>query len=190
VISNQEIFMRRFSASVLLFLTSAFTFGQQAPHNSPGPEVVHPISTTFQGNVSTIVGCPVGLLVERRSDFGMRLAKDLGESGPAQGLHIRLVPLVTPRIESAEITVYGVTSRAGIVPVGVAATTEISKTFVLHPGEAGKGVQEATVWMHEVGALTHVELNSLTYADGSVWHESEASRCYAAPSLFLLVGAK
>jgi hypothetical protein len=190
VISNQEIFMRRFSASLLLSLASAFTFGQQAPHSSPGPEAVRPIATTFQSSVSTIEGCPVGLLVDRRSDFGMRLARDLHENGPAQGLHIRLVHLVTPRIESAEITVYGVTSRAGIVPVGDAATNEISKTFVLHPGEAGKGVQEATVWMHEVGALTRVELNSLTYADGSVWHESEGSRCLAVPSLFLLVGAK
>jgi hypothetical protein len=44
--------------------------------------------------------------------------------------------------------------------------------------------------MHEVGALTRVELNTLTYADGSGWHESEGSRCLAAPGLFLLVGAK
>jgi hypothetical protein len=108
------------------------------------------------------------------------------ESGPAQGLHISLF---SPRIETAEITVYGVTTRPSILPVGV-ASNEISKTFALHPGEGRKGSQEATVWMHQVGALTRVDLNSLTYADGSVWHESEGSRCRAIPSAFLLVGQK
>ena len=113
----------------------------------------------------------------------------LRENGPAQGLHISLIHFVTPKIESAEITVYGVTTRANVLPVGV-ASNEISKTFTLHPGEGSEGAQEATVWMYQVGALTRVELNSLTYADGSVWHESDGSKCRAVPSLFLLVGAK
>jgi hypothetical protein len=188
---DKEIFMRRFSVSLLLFVASAFTFGQQAPKSSPGPEAVPPIATTFPSNASTVDGCPVGLFVERRSDLVTRLAEDGRPTGPAQGLHIRLIHFFA-RIESAEITVYGVTSRASILPVGVAASAsnEISKTFVLHPGEGRKGRQEATVWMEQAGVLTRVELNSLTYADGSVWHESEGSRCRAVPSLFLPVGAK
>jgi hypothetical protein len=189
VVSNQEIVMRRFSVPLLLSLASVCTFGQQAVHNSPGPEAVRPIATTFQSNLSTAEGCPVGLSAERRSDFGMRLAENGPVSEPAQGLHISLMNL-SSRIESAEITVYGVTSRASIVPVGGAASNEISKTFVLHPGVVSKESQEATVWMRDVGALTRVELKSLTYADGSEWRESEASRCRAVPSLFVPVGTK
>jgi hypothetical protein len=183
--------MRRFSVSLSLLLASACIFGQQAPHNPPGPEAVHPIAITFQSNVLTADGCPVGLFAERRSELVTRLAEDGQPTGPAQGLHISLIHLGTA-ITSAEITVYGVTSRAGTLPVGFAASAsnEISKTFVLHPGDERKGSQEATVWMHQVGALTRVKLNSLTYADGSVWHESEGSRCHAVPSLFLLVGAR
>jgi hypothetical protein len=184
--------MRRFSVSLLLFLTSAFTFGQQAPHNSPGPEVVHPIPTTFtfQSNVTTVLGCPVGLSVDRRSDVMTRLSWYGRPTVSAQGLHIRLIHFGPAAIESAEITVHGVTSRAIILPVGVAASNQISKTFVLHPGDGGKGWQEATVWMERASVLTSAELNSLTYTDGSVWHEAEGSRCYAVPSPFLLVGAK
>jgi hypothetical protein len=190
VVSNQEIFMRRFSVSLLLFLASTCTFGQQAVHGSSGPEATRPVATPSPNNVPTVVGCPVGLVVERRFDFVTRLAADGHGSGPEQGLRISLMPLVMPRIRSAEITVYGVTSQASIVPVGGAASNEIAKTFLLHPEEVSKGLQEATVWMGDVGALTKVELKSLTYVDGSEWIASERSRCSAVPSLFVLVGAK
>jgi hypothetical protein len=184
--------MRRSSVPLLLFLASACTFGQQVVHNSPGPEAVRPIATTFQSNVSIADGCPVGLSAERRSDFGMRLAENGPVSGPAQGLHVSLMNLSSriSRIESAEITVYGVTLHASVVPAGKAASNEISKTFLLHPEEVSKGLQEATVWMRDVGALTRLELKSLTYVDGSTWTESEGSRCRATPSLFVPVGAK
>jgi hypothetical protein len=189
VVSNQEIVMRRSSFSLLLFLASACSFGQLAVHSSHGPEAVHPIATTFRSDVSTADGCPVSLSAERRSDFGMRLAENGPVSGSAQGLHIRLMHLLS-RIESAEITVYGVTSRANVVPVGAAASNEVSKTFLLHPGVVSQESQEATVWMRDVGALTRVELKSLTYVDGSGWRESAASKCRAVPSLFVLVGTK
>jgi hypothetical protein len=184
--------MRRFSVSLVMLLAgSAYVHGQvSASHNSPGPEVVRPIATTFQSTVSTTDGCPVGLFADRRAELVTRLAEDGRSTEPGQGLHIRLIRLTTPKIESAEVTVYGVTPRAGILPLSEAAAKEISKTFVLHPGEVGKDSQEATVWMHEVGVLTRVELNSLTYADGSMWHESDSSKCRAVPSLFLLVGEK
>jgi hypothetical protein len=187
----EEVFMRRFSVSLIMLLaTVACAHGQVLePNGSAGLGAVHSVATTFQSTVSTSEGCPVGLFVERRSDFAMRLAEDGHDGDLAQGLHISLIHLFT-RIESAEITVYGVTPRASILPLGVAASNEVSKTFTVHPAAGRKGSQEATVWMRQVGALTRVELNSLTYADGSVWRESESSRCRAVPSLFLPVGAK
>jgi hypothetical protein len=191
-ISRQEMFMRRFPASLVMLVVSVASAHGQALeiHHPPGPEAVRPIATTFHTDVSAADGCPVGLFADRRSELVTRLAEDGRPTEPAQGLHIRLIRLTTPKIERAEVTVYGVTPRAGILPLGDAAAKGISKTFILHPDEAGKESQEATVWMHEVGVLTHVELNSLTYADGSVWHESDGSKCRAVPSLFLLVGAK
>jgi hypothetical protein len=184
--------MRRFPASLVMLLVSVMSaHGQMlVSHSSPGPEAVRPIATTFHSNVSTADGCPVSLFADRRSDMEMVRARwAFRANGPAQGLHISLIHFVTPKIESAEITVYGVTTRASVLPVGV-ASNEISKTFSLHPRDGSKDFQEATVWMYQVGALTRVELNSLTYADGSVWHESDGSKCRAVPSLFLLVGAK
>jgi hypothetical protein len=190
VVSNQEIVMRRSSIPLVMFLAvSAYVYGQVLEPHSPEPEVVRPIATTFQSNVSTADGCPVGLFVDRRSNLVTRLAEDGHPAGPAQGLHISLIHLFS-RIESAEIAVYGVTSRASIVPLGGTASNEVSKTFVLHPGMVSQESQEATVWMRDVGALTRVELKSLTYADGSGWRESEGSKCRAVPSLFVLVGTK
>jgi hypothetical protein len=183
--------MRRFSASLVMLLVAvASAHGQLSePHSSPAPQEAHPIATTSQSNVLTADGCPVGLLADRRSDMAMVRVGETHENGPAQGLHISLIHFVTPKIESAEVTVYGVTTRASVLPVGV-ASDEISKTFSVHPRDGNKGFQDATVWMYQVGALTRVELKSLTYADGSVWHESEGSRCRAVPNPFLLVGER
>src|SRR5271154_4189465 len=103
------MFMRRFSASLIMLVVSVTSVHGQvlASHSSPGPEAVRPIATTFHSNVSTIDGCPVGLLADRRSDMEMVRARwAFRENGPAQGLHISLIHFVTPKIESAEITVY------------------------------------------------------------------------------------
>lgn len=185
--------MRHFSVFLFVLLVGgAVAHGQMSePQSSRAPETAHPVATTFQNHGLTVEGCPIGFLADRRSDMAMVRVGDAHDSGPAQGLRIRLVPLVMPRIESAEITVYGVTTRATVLPLGGAAPNEISKTFtLLHPEETSKGLQEVTVWMHQVGALTRAELNSLTYVDGSVWHESEGSRCRAVPNGILLVGEK
>ena len=184
--------MRRFSASLLVLLaTTSYVYGQESGSGgSRGLVGARPVATASQEDGSAGYGCPVGLFAERRADLVTRLAADGHDPGPAQGLHVRLIQLAAPQIESAEITVYGVTLRPVELPVGVAASNKVSKTFVLHPDDRSKGLQEATVWMHEVGALTRVELNSLKYADGSAWHESAGSQCRAVPSLFLPVGLK
>jgi hypothetical protein len=131
----------------------------------------------------------VGLFVDRRSNLVTRLAEDGRPTGPEQGLHISLTN-ESARIKSAEITVYGVTAGSRVLPVNDEASHEISKTFVLHPSDGRNGLQEATVWIERTGVLTRVELNSLTYADGSGWTESAGSKCRAVPSLFVPVAAR
>jgi hypothetical protein len=181
------MFMRLSSVFLPVLLVAVASAHGQALEPRNSVEAEHPIAAASHG--LPIEGCPVGLLADRRSDMAMVRVGETHENGPAQGLHISLIHFVTPKIESAEVTVYGVTTRASVLPVGV-ASDEISKTFSVHPRDGNKGFQDATVWMYQVGALTRVELKSLTYADGSVWHESEGSRCRAVPNPFLLVGER
>jgi hypothetical protein len=184
--------MRRISVSLLL-LTGAFTFAQTSgkspiPKNSPAmPKAAD--SVVLRANRPDNTGCPVGFVASRRAAGQIMSAGDARQAGPGQGLHLMLDRLAQPAIESIEITVYGVSSKARILPAGP-TPEDVSKTFELRRSEGTNSLSDADVWMHNVGSLSHVDLISIYYADGTAWHTTENLRCRAIPSNFLLVDTK
>jgi len=183
--------MRRFSVFLLLLLaTAAYVHGQLLePHSSSVPDAMRPIATIFQSNVM-VDGCPVWLSAERRSGLVMDRIDESPQKGPAQGLHITLDHLMTPAIESVEITIHGLTPKLSLLPADAGSKGEVSKTFQVHRNADSKSLHDAYLWMRGVNVLNRVDLNSITCVDGSTWHESEDSRCRAVPSAFMLVGSR
>ena len=180
--------MRRLPVSLLMLLaTVSYTSGQAEPRGHA--DAAHPLNTIFQISAASD-GCPVGLSAERRSDTMMLRTGDTRRSEPAHGLRITFNRREGPQIESAEITVYGMTSKLRALPAATSSSDEISKTFQLQRTQGSEGLQEASIWMHKVGSLTRVELTSITYADGTTWTESKSSRCQAVPSALMLISSK
>jgi len=124
----------------------------------------------------------------------MMSAGDTAQMGPTQGLHLELQHTNTPAIESIEVTVYGRSPRQGIMLLDAETSTRstdtISKTFELQRKADSSSLSDADVWMHNVGSLTRVDLNAITYADGSIWHATENFKCRAIPSNLMLVGKR
>jgi hypothetical protein len=181
--------MRRLPVSLLMLLaTVSYASGQSEPRGQA--DAAHPLGTIFHVPAATGSGCPVGLSAERRSDTMMLRAGDSRLKDSAQGLHITFNHRDEPQIESAEITVYGVTSKLRVLPAGISSSDEVSKTFELQRTKGSEGLQEASVWMQKVGSLTRVELTSITYADGTTWRRSKSSQCRAVPSALLLISSK
>jgi hypothetical protein len=172
-----EVCMRRLSASLLFLFTGAFAFAQISP-------------TTFTLQSPDTSGCPVGFSASRRAAGQIMSASDARQAGPGQGLHLTLQhTLPGPAIDSVEIIVYGVSSKARVLPAGP-RPEDISKTFELRRSADSSALTEADVWMHQVGSLTSVDLISVTYANGTTWHASANLKCRAIPSNYLLVGRK
>jgi hypothetical protein len=165
--------MGRFSVSLLFILASAFTLAQVSP-------------TTFTLRSSDTSGCPVGFYASRRATGQIMSAGDARQAGPGQGLHLTLNHLTGPAIDSIEITVYGVSSNARILPAGP-LPEDISKTFELRRSAGSNTLTDADVWMHNVGTLSRVDLISVHYTDGTTWHTTENLKCRAIPSNFVLV---
>lgn len=182
--------MRRLSVSLLLLLTGTLTFAQTSGNppllkNSPTPAraadpVVH--YTIRPDNT----GCPIGFSASRRATGQIMSAGDARQAGPGQGLHLTLNRLTQPAIDNIEITVYGVSSKARVLPAGP-LPEDISKTFELRRSADSNTLTDADVWMHNVGSLSRVDLISVHYADGTTWHTTEDLKCRAVPSNFLLV---
>ena len=185
--------MRRLTVSLLL--TSAFTFAQ-TPTNPPDVSKNLPVPKLTGGQVlgnyrgfPSNSGCPVGFFASRQATGQIMSAGDAKQAGPAQGLHLTLNHLTEPAIESIEITVYGVSSKARVLPAGP-TPEDVSKTFELRRSAGSNSLSDADVWMHNVGSLSRVDLISITYADGTSWHATENFKCRAVPSNFLLVDSK
>jgi hypothetical protein len=134
-------------------------------------------------------GCPIGFFASRRATGQIMSAGDARQAGPGQGLHLTLNHQTEPAIETIEITVYGVSSKARVLPAGP-PPEDVSKTFELRRSADSNTLTDADVWMHNVGSLSRVDLISIHYADGTTWHTTENLKCRAVPSNFLLVDRK
>ena len=184
--------MRRLSVSLLL-LTGTLTFAQTSGNptllkNSPTPDrtadpVVH--YTIRPDNT----GCPIGFFASRRAAGQIMSASDARQAGPGQGLHLMLNHLTGPAIDSVEITVYGVSSKARILPVAP-PPEDFSRTFELRRSADSNTLSDADVWMQNAGSLSRADLISIHYADGTTWHTTENLKCRAVPSNFILIDKK
>jgi hypothetical protein len=188
-----EVCMHRFSAVILFLLSGMFAIGQ-TPANSASTITVLPANTVNQPLVYALTtpanfGCPVNFSASRQASSQMMLAGDASNSGPIQGLHITLNRMNTPAIDSIEVTVYGLSANARVLPVETQPSDVVTKTFELNRTAGTATLKDADVWMHKVGALRWVDLDSINYADGTTWHATNNLKCRAVPSNFVLVGS-
>src|SRR5258708_35663732 len=184
--------MRRLSVSLLFLLTGAFTFAQTSSSpplkNSPTAGKTAD-SVVLYANRPDNSGCPVGFFASRQATGHFMSAGDAKQAGPAQGLHLMLNHLTAPAIESIEITVYGASSKARVLPARV-PSDDVSKTFELRRETGSNSLSAADVWMHNVGALSRVDLISIHYPDATTWHAPENFNARALPANFLLVDSR
>jgi hypothetical protein len=179
--------MRRVYVS-LLFLTGALAFAQTSSKNSPTPDrTANPV--VQYTNRADNTACPIGFSASRRAAGQIMSAADARQAGPGQGLHLTLNHLDAPHIDSIEITVYGVSSKASVIPAGP-PPEDVSKTFELRRDAGAITLSDADVWMRDVGTLNRVDLISIHYADGTTWHTAENMKCRIVPSSFVLIEKK
>ncbi|HEX3968211.1 MAG TPA: hypothetical protein VHW70_09625 [Edaphobacter sp.] len=178
--------MRYLSTSIFL-LASAVALGQSSTNKS---FVNTPASVTTFTVDSANSGCPIGFFASRQANLQMNTVSDAEKSGPAQGLHLVLNRGSHPDIQSIEVSVYASSLKARTLLLNGSSPDTISKTFTLEREKGSASLDEADVWMHQVGSLRWADLISITYADGTTWHPIANLKCRAVPSNFLLVGSK
>jgi hypothetical protein len=182
--------MRCLSASLFL-LASAVAIGQSPSTAVPAKSFVNtPASVTTFTLDPANSGCPIGFFASRQADVQMNTASDAAKNGPAQGLHLVLNRGSRPDIQSIEVTVYASSLKARALLLNGSSPDTISKTFTLEREKGSATLDQADVWMHQVGSVRWADLISITYADGTTWHPIANLKCRAVPSNFLLVDSK
>jgi len=146
--------------------------------------------------------CPVGLQVKH----GPGLATSRSADGPSingkplrngqvegqdqnQGIHLTLINLVPQSIVSAQIVVHGFSNKWRYVPLS-GADPDLARTVDVALDVQGNGQASRNLSLSHFTAITAVDVNAITYADGSNWHTSSPGACSASPDLFMLVNAE
>jgi hypothetical protein len=180
---------RLFTALLLLPVTALLAQSPAAPHTNSNT------SSVVLKSIPVGTECPIGFRANRQASAQVLAASDPQKSTPALGLHLTLDHQTAPAIESIEITVYGVSPKGQVLPTNQwTADTDtrdiISKSFQLQRSAGSETLNNADIWMHQVGALRWVDLNEVRYTDGTSWRPSGSAKCRAVPSNLVLVGQK
>lgn len=131
--------------------------------------------------------CPVAVTASQRG-LGQQVQTE-GDvpSRPAQGLTVTLAGRRSLRIVNAEVVAHALSGKSRSLLTSKSPKSDVTRTFqLMTKGDRGFS---ANLWMEGVTSIRWIEVKSLTYSDGSVWHESETERCSVRPDPFVLISS-
>ncbi len=134
--------------------------------------------------------CPVGLQADHGRFFVERNVKDDGGPWTTQRIHLTVTNLLAQQIVGAQITVHGLSDKWRVVPLaGASQTPDLSKTIDVALVVEGNGHASHDLALRRFSAVTAIDVDSVTYADGSGWKASAPGACSVAPAPFMLLSA-
>lgn len=138
--------------------------------------------------------CPVGLQVEHSSGL---FAYENTRAVPAQHaapkteqwFDFRMTNFRPHEIVNAQITAHGFSYKWRTIPVS-AATPDIWKTTDVALDVKGNSSASRELSFDHFSTIRTIDVNSVTYADGSTWHASSPGACSVAPSPIMRISAQ
>lgn len=114
--------------------------------------------------------------------------------GPAQSLHLVLTHRGSQPVTGATVTVRGLTARGRVAraladpdPVGQKHNADAARALAVIFVAGPNGEVSADLRVPDLTAVLAIDLDSLTYADGSTWKLSPGKTCRTVPDPLMLV---
>lgn len=156
------------------------------------------ITVQNHGRVSKEPATQLMLIVTGLTSPGPSTSPGLGAAGTQSSGGATHTPSAMPRqslrIASAMATAYGFGTRPrselvspGPNSRGSASSGPVRNLQLRFSSKDGSSVAE--LWLPNFGAIHSLDLNSITWSDGSNWRPASGESCTVTPSLFMLVGA-
>jgi hypothetical protein len=108
--------------------------------------------------------------------------------GIGQHLHMALANAKSEEITGIKITVHGSSGKGSVLSARVADANspEATKTFDLKLTVGAKKDASTDLWVSGLTAVTHIDLDAVTYADGLNWRSSALETCQFRPGAMLI----
>ncbi len=176
--------MRLVSLFALSFLPVSLASAQTATTPATPPKTSDIVVLQASGQ-----GCPVGFAARRAPDGGLVTVSPRTKL-QGQQYSLTFSPDSAHAITQARITLHGL-AGGRVIPAKDISLGDASESFNLSPSFSGsRHLFQSTIYTKKLTGVQWVELNELTYADGSTWHESDTATCRVAPNGFMLVAGK
>jgi hypothetical protein len=105
-----------------------------------------------------------------------------------QQIHLVMTNLVSRDIVSARFTAYGFSNKRRAIYAG-AQVPDLTSTVNVTVDVKGNGHASSDLSLKDFTAVASIDLNSITYADGSAWRSSSPGACSVTPNMVMLVAA-
>jgi hypothetical protein len=188
---------RTFALSFFMLLGSAALAAQAIDMNHPqGASTVQMVflnGSPQQNPPAAAPACPVSMRAQHA--MGGALVKATPGHSTQRLSFQRLVLTLTNRsasgITGATVTVHGTTGKARVMPAGASGDDDSDDAQVLDLAFDQGAVKEtsANLAVRGLTSVSRIDLNSVTYADGTTW-KSDSYVCYAVPDPNMLVSAR
>ena len=137
--------------------------------------------------------CPVQMNARHEWGLTAKVATDKAPpKGIGQQLHIALTNAKSEEITGIKITVYGSSGKGSLLSARVADANspEATKTFDLKLTVGAKEDASTDLWVSGLTAVTHIDLDTVTYVDGSKWSSSALETCHFKPDAMMLISKR
>jgi len=186
------------SIPVAFLLGSAAMAAQAISQYHPqkfDPDRERKAETVFHaGPVQSSEGCPISFSARQASDGDLvNVTPGKPDQAPSKGVaqRIRLSVNNGGKVVSAHVTVHGLTPKGRMLPVDSSqeGAAQISRNLEISFSNDATNSIGANLFLRGFSAVFSVDVNSMTYADGSTW-KSSGNVCRVIPDPVMLVDAR
>ena len=177
-----------FAASLLFF--GVTTLAAQNKSASAAPSgIVRPNYSTSNAYDLSGVTCPVK--VRALQGFGYGLVKIRGEQpveGPAQRIHLVLANPKSKEIAKAKVIVLGLSPKNRAKRVSdLHGATDLTRALEVTFAPEDANNVSAELVLPGFTSVISIELQSITYRDGTTWTVADHKACQVAPDPLMLI---
>lgn len=145
-------------------------------------------SSTIVLQAPSLQNCPVGIMAQRTPQGAVQQVSRASDH-PLLGYNISLRSFDAQLVAKAQVTLSGLAGARVLPAASFGTKADTSESFTITPGTSPKAAFESIVYTKKLTGVLWIEVNQVTYADGTEWHQTKGSVCRVAPNGFLPVNA-
>ncbi len=155
---------------------------------SPGAA---PAQLTAQAPPSRIFACPVFMRAQHLADGSMVRTGNAHPKGMGQWLHLSLSDNPSQAITAATVTIHGYSNKGRITQAaGRNGAFDAAQTMTVPLSATSPQLAVGDVWAPGMTAVATIDLDAVTYADGSTSSFTGQPACRIAPDPLMLITSR